>query len=119
MKGILNASFKIHTGMRKPAGIEASSTTKAVKGKLPTVRGPKPRKRAGSTSHANMVVAENIYRMRRARGLTQVQLCDFAVVNRSFYQRVEACTENVSIEYLEKLRPVLKCTWADFFKGLD
>lgn len=84
-----------------------------------TVRGPKPRKRAGSTSKANMIIAENLYRLRRAQNMTQVQLCDFAEISRSFYQGVEACTENVSIEYLEKLRPVLKCSWADIFKGLD
>lgn len=66
-----------------------------------------------------MIIAENLYRLRRASGLTQVQLCDRAVVSRSFYQGIEACTEKISIEYLEKLRPVLKCTWADIFKGLD
>jgi DNA-binding Xre family transcriptional regulator len=88
-------------------------------GRPVSVRGPKPRKRSGATTPANLVIARNLHRLRTARGLTQVQLCDFAVVDRSFYQRVEACTENVTIEYLEKLRPVLKCSWADIFKGLD
>lgn len=66
-----------------------------------------------------MIVAENLYRLRRAAGLTQVQLCDMAVVSRSFYQGVESCSERISVDYLEKLRPVLKCSWADIFKGLD
>ena len=97
------ASPKANAGMERPV----------------SKRGPKPRKRAELTSPANLIIAQNLHRLRTARGLTQVQLCDFAVVDRSFYQRIEACTENVSIEYLEKLKPVLRCTWADIFKGLD
>ncbi len=98
----------------KTAKSKAKPTTKLVK-----KHGPKPRIRAGSTSKANMIVAENLYRLRRASGLTQVQLCDFAAVSRSFYHGVESCSERIAIDYLEKLRPVLKCSWADIFKGLD
>ncbi len=82
-------------------------------------RVPKTRKRSESTTPANRIIGENLRRIRESKRFTQVEVCDFAAINRSFYQRVEACTENVTIEYLEKLRPVLKCRWSDIFKGLD
>lgn len=68
---------------------------------------------------AHEQVAKNLYRLRNERGLSQEKLCELADIDRTFYQRVESRKKNMSVEYLDRVRRVLKCRWADLFEGLD
>lgn len=68
---------------------------------------------------AYVIVARNISRLRYERGLTQEKVCELADVDRGYYQQVEAGRQNMTIEYLDRMRKALGCRWADLFRGLD
>lgn len=65
------------------------------------------------------VVGRNICRLRSERGITQERVCELADVDRGYFQRVEAGKQNMTVEYLERMRKALKCNWSDLFRGLD
>ena len=67
----------------------------------------------------NLIVAKNIGRLRSERGITQEKLCELADVSRGYYQRIEAGKQNMTIDYLDRMRKALGCRWADLFAGLD
>ena len=68
---------------------------------------------------AYVIVARNISRLRYEREITQEKICELADVDRGYYQRVESGKQNMTIEYLDRMRKALKCEWADLFRGLD
>ena len=68
---------------------------------------------------AYVIVARNISRLRYEREITQEKICELADVDRGYYQRVESGKQNMTIEYLDRMRKALKCQWADLFRGLD
>ena len=68
---------------------------------------------------AYVIVARNISRLRYQREITQEKICELADVDRGYYQRVESGKQNMTIEYLDRMRKALKCQWADLFRGLD
>ena len=68
---------------------------------------------------AYVIVARNISRLRYERGITQEKICELADVDRGYYQRVESGKQNMTIDYLDRMRKALKCQWADLFRGLD
>ena len=51
--------------------------------------------------------------------MTQEKVCELADVDRGYYQRVESGKQNMTIDYLDRMRKALKCQWADLFRGLD
>jgi DNA-binding XRE family transcriptional regulator len=67
----------------------------------------------------HVIVARNISRLRYERELTQEKVCELADVDRGYFQQVEAGRQNMTIEYLDRMRKALKCRWADLFRGLD
>ena len=68
---------------------------------------------------AYVIVARNISRLRYDREITQEKICELADVDRGYYQRVESGKQNMTVEYLDRMRKALKCQWADLFRGLD
>ena len=68
---------------------------------------------------AYVIVARNISRLRYQREITQEKICELADVDRGYYQRVESGKQNMTIDYLDRMRKALKCQWADLFQGLD
>ena len=68
---------------------------------------------------AYVIVARNISRLRYQREITQDKICELADVYRGYYQRVESGKQNMTIDYLDRMRKALKCQWADLFQGLD
>lgn len=68
---------------------------------------------------AYVIVARNISRLRYERELTQEKICELADVDRGYFQQVEAGKQNMTIDYLDRLRKALKCRWADLMRGLD
>ena len=68
---------------------------------------------------AYVIVARNISRLRYQREITQEKICELADVDRGYYQRVESGKQNMTIDYLDRMRKALKCRWADLFQGLD
>ena len=51
--------------------------------------------------------------------MTQEKVCELADVDRGYYQRVESGKQNMTIDYLDRMRKALKCRWADLLRGLD
>ena len=68
---------------------------------------------------AYIIVARNISRLRYEREMTQEKVCELADVDRGYFQQVEAGKQNMTIDYLDRVRKALKCRWADLFRGLD
>lgn len=66
-----------------------------------------------------VIVGRNISRLRNEREITQEKICELADVDRAYYQRVESGKQNMTVEYLDRMRKALKCQWADLFRGLD
>lgn len=67
----------------------------------------------------HVIVGRNICRLRNQRGMTQEKICELAGVDRANYQCVECGKQNMSIDYLDRVRKALRCRWADMFSGLD
>ena len=68
---------------------------------------------------AYVIVARNISRLRYEREITQEKICELADVDRGYYQRIESGKQNMTIDYLDRMRKALGCRWADLFAGLD
>ncbi len=74
---------------------------------------------SAKTEPAHVIVGRNISRLRYEREITQGKVCDLADVDRAYFQLVEAGKQNMSIDYLDRIRKALGCRWADLFRGLD
>lgn len=66
----------------------------------------------------------NLRKMREAAGLSQEKLCielqrRGCDIGRSAYQKYEDNRLNIRISILIELRKIYKCTYDDFFAGLD
>ncbi len=59
-----------------------------------------------------------IQRFRVTKGLTQEQLCEFAEIDRSYIQRIEAGTRTPSIEIVIRIQKGLGCSRDELLKGL-
>jgi len=67
---------------------------------------------------AHMLVGKNINRLRNEAGLTQEQLAEKADIDRRSLQRIEAGQWNMTVDYLDRLRKCLNCSWKDLFQGM-
>ncbi len=65
------------------------------------------------------VVGRNIVRIRAARDMTQEKLAERLDIDRRSLQRIEAGSWNMTIDYLDRFRRALRCSWADLLDRLD
>ena len=68
---------------------------------------------------AHAVIGRTIARLRTEAHLTQERFAELAGIDTRSLQRVEAGEWNVSVDYLDRLRVVLRCRWADLIRDLD
>jgi transcriptional regulator with XRE-family HTH domain len=66
----------------------------------------------------HLVIGRNIHRLRNELGMTQETLAEKASIDRRSLQRIEAGQWNMTVDYLEKLREALGCTWSQLIDGL-
>jgi transcriptional regulator with XRE-family HTH domain len=67
---------------------------------------------------AHVAVGKNMNRLRNEAGLTQEQLCEKTDIDRRSLQRIEAGQWNMTVDYLDRLRKSLGCSWKDLFRGM-
>src|SRR5260370_23659300 len=60
---------------------------------------------------------QNVQKLRFAANLTQEQLSEFADIDRSFVQKIEAGTSSPTVEVGVRIRPALKCSWSDLLQS--
>lgn len=65
------------------------------------------------------IVGRNVARLRMERGITQEKLAEWVDVDRRSLQRIEAGSWNMTVDYLDRFRRALRCSWADLLVGLD
>lgn len=63
------------------------------------------------------VVAKNLRRMRRAKGLTQEELAGRAGINRNYVGKLEREENAATVDTLEKLAKILDIDPVEFFGG--
>ncbi len=63
-------------------------------------------------------MGRNVQRLRNERGMTQEVLAEKADIDRRSLQRIEAGQWNMTVDYVERLREALGCTWADLIVNL-
>jgi transcriptional regulator with XRE-family HTH domain len=66
----------------------------------------------------HVVIGRNIHRLRNELGLTQETLAEKAAIDRRSLQRIEAGQWNMTVDYLEKVREALGCTWLQLIERL-
>jgi len=66
----------------------------------------------------HVVFGRNIQRLRTERGMTQELLAEKAAIDRRSLQRIEAGQWNMTVDYLEKLKEALGCTWSQLIERL-
>ena len=62
------------------------------------------------------IVATNLRRLRRAKGLSQEELADRAGINRNYVGMLEREQHSATVDMLEKLAEVLKTDPVEFFR---
>ena len=67
----------------------------------------------------HVLIGRNIHRLRMKAGLTQEQLAEKAEVDLRSLQRIEAGSWNMTIDYLNRFRQALDCTWRQMVMGMD
>lgn len=68
---------------------------------------------ASRPKSARQVLAANLHRLRKARGLSQDALAENARLHRTFVGSVERSERNVSIDNIERLAKALGVTTSD------
>lgn len=63
------------------------------------------------------VIGKNIVRLRKAKKLTQEDLCGMAEIDRSYLSELENGKMNVTIKSLVNISAVLECTLEDLIKN--
>jgi len=66
----------------------------------------------------HQLIGKNLNRIRNDKGLTQEELAEKVGIDRRSLQRLEAGNWNMTVDYLERLRVGLGCTWQELFKGI-
>ena len=64
-------------------------------------------------------MGRNIRRLRMKAGMTQEQLAELADVDLRSLQRIEAGAWNMTVDYLDRFRRALGCTWRQMVTGMD
>ena len=77
-----------------------------------------------SSIHPDYKLGDNIRRLRRSHGLTQEQVSAKLDVlgipmSRSRYAKIETDRTHIRVKELVALRRIFKCSFDDFFVGLD
>ena len=67
----------------------------------------------------HVLIGRNIHRLRMRAGMTQEHLAERADVDLRSLQRIEAGVWNMTIDYLDRFRRALGCTWRQMVAGLD
>ena len=62
------------------------------------------------------IVARNLKRLRREKGMSQEELADRAEINRNYVGRVERSENAATVDLLEKLAEALGAKPVDFFR---
>ena len=62
------------------------------------------------------IVARNLRRLRRSKGLSQEELADRAGINRNYVGMLEREENSATVDMLEKLADVLNVDAIEFFK---
>ena len=63
--------------------------------------------------------AENLRKLRLAKGISQESLADLAGLHRTYIGSVERGERNISIDNIERLAIALECDVKDFLKGYN
>jgi transcriptional regulator with XRE-family HTH domain len=63
--------------------------------------------RRGAKNSARTVIASNLRRLRKSKGLSQEALADLAGIHRTYVGCVERSEKNISIDSLERLAKAL------------
>lgn len=53
------------------------------------------------------------------KNLTQERLAERVGIDTRSLQRIEAGSWNMTVDYLGRFQPALKCRWRDLLQGLD
>lgn len=69
------------------------------------------------TTSARWILAENLRRLRAARGLSQEALADKAGLHRTFVGSVERQERNISLDNIERLATALGCTVSELLRA--
>lgn len=69
-------------------------------------------------------MGENLRKLRYAHGLSQEKLCAKLQlrgcdIGRTTYEKYESGTLNIKISVIVALKKIYKCSYDDFFEGLD
>ena len=67
-----------------------------------------PKSSPTSIQSARDRVAANIFRLRKAKGLSQEELAEVAEFHRTYVSQLERCVTNISIDGLERLAQALE-----------
>ena len=67
----------------------------------------------------HVLVGRNILRLRLRAKLTQERLAEEIGIDLRSLQRIEAGSWNMTVDYLDRFRAVLHCSWGAFFRGMD
>jgi transcriptional regulator with XRE-family HTH domain len=69
--------------------------------------------------NANLLVAQNLRRLRIKVGLSQEALAHDAGIDRTYVSRIERNLENITVAVLERLAAAIGCQIADFFAPIE
>lgn len=67
----------------------------------------------------HVLIGRNIHRLRMRARLTQEQLAELAEVDLRSLQRIEAGSWNMTVDYLDRFRSALGCTWRQLVMRMD
>ena len=70
-----------------------------------------------NTHNAKKYIGQIIKEQRVKQKLTQKELADMLNVGRQYVWKIENGRINLTLEYLDKIISILKCTYNDFFKN--
>jgi transcriptional regulator with XRE-family HTH domain len=59
------------------------------------------------------IIGQNVYGLRMKADMTQTELADFADLSKRYVQKIEHGEANVTVEVVEKLIKIFKCSWKD------